>query len=286
VKVLVSGATGFLASHLIPALVAAGHEVVGVGRDSTRIPGGAAPLELDLESKDWPELPKVDSIVHLAQANVRFPDQADALFAVNVGSTQRLLEHARRTSAHRFVLASSGSVYGAAPAPLTEDSPLTARDFYSTTKVAAERLADAYSEHLDAVALRLFVPYGPGQMRRMLPRLVERVRSGERIQLNRQGRPRMNPIYVDDVVQVILRALDGSAVGVMNVAGDEVTDIQGVSELIGAILGIEPQFEHSEKDAVDIVADNSRLHAFLGNTRFVPLREGLERVVQSPPRVF
>lgn len=284
-RVLVSGATGFLASHLIPALVAAGHEVVGLGRDSTRIPGEATPLEIDLGSTQWPELPKVDSMVHLAQANVRFPEHANALFAVNVGATQRLLEHARQTGARQFVLASSGSVYGAAQAPVTEDSPLAAYDFYSATKVAAERLARAYCEYFDVVTLRLFVPYGPGQLRRMLPGLVERVRSGERIQLNRQGRPRMNPIYVDDVVKVVLRALDRSAVGVFNVAGDEVTDIRSVSELIGAILGVEPRFEHSDEDAADIVADNLQLHAFLGNTRFVPLREGLERLVEGPARV-
>ena len=78
-------------------------------------------------------------------------------------------------------------------------------DFYSATKVAAERLAQAYDQHLDIAILRLFVPYGPGQERRMLPRLVERVRAGAPIQLNRDGRPRMNPIYVDDVVDVVLR---------------------------------------------------------------------------------
>jgi UDP-glucose 4-epimerase len=280
VKVLVSGATGFLASHLIPALVAAGHEVVGLGRDSTRIPGDATPLELDLASSDWPKLPKVDSIVHLAQANVRFPEHANALFAVNVGATHALLEHARRTSARLFVLASSGSVYGAAQGPLDENSALTARDFYSATKVAAERFVQAYDGYLDISILRLFVPYGPGQVRRMLPRLVERIRSGEPVQLNREGRPRMNPIYVDDVVRVVLRTLSQrESVEILNVAGDDLTDVRAVSELVGAILGVQPRFTPSEKDAVDIVADNTRLHAFLGDARLVPLREGLARLI-------
>ena len=54
----------------------------------------------------------------------------------------------------------------------------------------------------------------------------------------------MNPIYVDDVVQVVLRTLDEpESTGVLNVAGDDVTDIRAVSELIGEILGIEPRFE-------------------------------------------
>ena len=174
-KVLVTGATGFVASHLIPALVAAGHDVVAAGHDRARIPGDAIALELDLAAHDWPTLPEAEAVIHLAQANAPFPEGADALFAVNVAATQRLLEHARRAGSDRFVLASSGSVYGASPGPPpTEESPLAALDFYSATKVAAERLTQAYDQHLDIAILRLFVPYGPGQERRMLPRLVER----------------------------------------------------------------------------------------------------------------
>ena len=67
--------------------------------------------------------------------------------------------------------------------------------------------------------------------------------------------------------------------GVLNVAGDERTDVRAVSELIGEILGIEPRFEPTDRDAVDIVADNTRLHAFLGEARLVPLREGPEKLV-------
>lgn len=283
-KVLVSGATGFVASHLIPALAAHGHDVLAAGHDRARLPRDGA-LQFDLAAREWPALPDVDAVIHLAQANVPFPDGADALFAVNVAATQRLLEHARRTGARRFVLASSGSVYGTSATPLTEESALAARDFYSATKVAAERLANAYGDHLDIAVLRLFVPYGPGQVRRMLPRLAERIRSGEPIQLNRDGRPRMNPIYVEDVVNVVLHALDWPGrVGVLNVAGDEVTDIRAASELMGRLLGIEPRFEAGEGEVADIVADNARLHAFLGDARLVPLREGLERMLASNAR--
>ena len=286
-RVLVTGATGFIASHLIPSLACAGHDVIAAGHDPARIRPGAEALSFDLADSDWPALPDVDAIVHLAQANVPFPDGADALFAVNVAATQRLLEHLRRCGGRHFVFASSGSVYGTSDAPLTEASPLAARDFYAATKVAAERLTQAYDQHFGTTILRLFVPYGPGQVRRMLPRLADRIRSGEPIQLNREGRPRMNPIYVDDVSRVVAGALardDGA--GVLNVAGDDVTDIRAVSELIGEIIGVEPKFEEGEGRAADIVADNATLHAFLGDAELVPLREGLERMVRIPMRVI
>lgn len=285
-RILVSGATGFVASHLIPALLTTGHDVVAAGHDGARIPGGTRALHFDLASPDWPTLPSVDAVVHLAQANVPFPEGANGLFAVNAAATQRLLEHSRRTGASRFVLASSGSVYGASPGPLTEESPLAARDFYSATKVAAERFTQAYDVYLETALLRLFVPYGPGQVRRMIPRLADRIRSQELIRLNHGGRPRMNPIYVDDVVQVILRTLDEpESTGVLNVAGDDVTDIRAVSKLIGEILGIEPRFEADEGDADDIVADNTRLRAFLGDVQLVSLQDGLERTLASGHRV-
>jgi len=282
VNVLVSGATGFVASHLIPTLGAAGHDVVAVGHDHTRMPGGVTPVVVDLAAHDWPTLPLVDAVVHLAQANVPFPDGADALFAVNVAATQGLLEHARRSGARSFVLASSGSVYGSTEAgTLSEESPLAAQDFYAATKVAAERIALAYAQQLDVTILRLFVPYGPGQQRRMLPRLAERIQAGEPIELNRDGRPRMNPVYVDDVGRVILRALEAEGgAGVLNVAGHEVTDVRAVSELIGDILGHQPVFETTDRVANDIVADTAALHAFLDGQPLAPLREGLERMVR------
>jgi nucleoside-diphosphate-sugar epimerase len=286
VRIIVTGATGFVASHLIPSLAGAGHEVIALGHDRQRIRAGSETLVFDLAAPAWPTLPDVDAVVHLAQANVPFPEGANSLFAVNATSTQRLLEHARLTGAQQFVLASSGSVYGTSDGVLTETSPLAARDFYSATKVAAERLVQAYDQHFGTTIMRLFVPYGPGQVNRMLPRLIDRVRSSEPIALNLEGRPRLNPVYVDDVSQVVIRALerDGGA-GVLNVAGDDVTDIRGVSEMIGASLGIEPVFEEGDGQARDIVAANTALHTFLDGAGLVSLREGIERITRQAPRV-
>jgi len=283
VRVVVTGATGFVASHLLPALADDGHEVVAVGHDRARIPSlpGVEPVLCDLGAPFAAgDLPRADAIVHLAQANVRFPDGADGLFAVNVASTQRLLEIARTTGATHFVFASSGSVYGMADEVLTESSPLAARDFYGATKMAAERLVSAYADLLATTVIRLFVPYGPGQTGRMIPAIAGRVRGGEAVTLNGGGRPRMNPVYVADVVAVVRRGLQTTAASVINVAGPDVVDVRGLAEAIGAVVGRAPVFEEgSATVGGDIVAANDLMQAFLGSTPLTPLAVGLDHML-------
>ena len=277
-RVLVTGATGFVASHLVPALVSRGHSVLQLGHDGARIPevDGAEPLLLDLSRPFDPDaLPEAEAVVHLAQANVPFPAGAAQLFSVNAASTAGLLEYARGRGVSRFILASSASVYGFGDRTFGEDDPPRARDFYSATKLASERFVAAYSEQLGATIFRFVAPYGPGQRDRLIPTLVERVREARPITLNDGGRPRTNPIYVDDVVHAIFAALE-SPRGLVNVAGDEAVTIRDIGELIGQILGLEPVYERAEGGATgDLVTDNRRMHQLLGLGALVPLAEGI-----------
>ena len=282
-RVLVTGATGFVAGHLVPAL-AREHDVVALGHDPDRIPAGAGvePLHVDLRDTGFAQrLPEVDAIVHLAQANVPFPDGAADLFAVNTASTAALLEHARRSGATRFVFASSASVYGLGDAAWSEDDAPAATDFYSATKLAAERLVGAYRGELGTTIMRLVAPYGPGQRNRMIPRLVASVREGRPVQLNAGGRPRMNPIYVDDVVHVIERALESDGNHVVNVAGDDAMTIRELAEAIGAAVGSEPVFEERDGVSGDVVADNRRMRDVFRLDSLVGLEDGLARTAAA-----
>ena len=276
-----TGATGFVAAHLVPALATAGHDVLALGHDERRIAtaDGVEPVVVDLRREEL-DLPEVDAIVHLAQANLPFPDGAAELLAVNAAATARLLDHGRRVGAERFVLASSASVYGPGAAPSTESNELRAQDFYASTKIAAERFVGAYASLLDGTTtMRLVAPYGPGQRARLIPRLIERVRSGEPVALNRGASPRLNPVFVDDVVRVVLRALELPGHRVVNVAGDDVVDVRELATLIGDAVGVEPAFEETDQTAGDVVARNDLMKRELGIDELVPLAEGLRRTV-------
>ena len=277
-RVLVTGATGFVASHLVPRLARDWHHVIALGHAVLRIPDGAEKIELDLATAR--SFPAAEAVVHLAQANVRFPDGAADLFAVNTASTAALLEHARTSGAERFVFASSASVYGLGELAFAEDDPPRATDFYSATKIASERLVEAYAGLLHVTCLRPVAPFGPGQRNRLVPGLVDRVRNGLPITLNGGGRPRLNPIYVDDVVDAIVLALEQDAPQILNLGGDKVVSIRDLGEAIGEIVGAEPVFEDGGAAEGDLVVRNDRLHELLGRAP-LPLREGLERTVHA-----
>jgi UDP-glucose 4-epimerase len=260
-RVLLTGASGFVGGYLAPALVAAGHDVHALVRDpgGYDAPEGVAPLEADLEKLDHDTLPSVDAVAHFAQANVPFPDGAGTLYAVNTASTLVLLEHARTCAAQCFLYASSASVYGFGDHPFTEAEPVSAHDFYATTKINSEQLVGTYGRFLGTSVFRLVAPYGPGQTGRMIPGVIGRVREGRPVTLNGGGRPRMNPIYVEDAVRAAVAALVLEGNHLVNVAGDEVVGIDRIAELAGEALGREPVFEHGDADAPgDVVADTTR----------------------------
>ena len=163
-RVLLTGASGFVGGYLAPALVSAGHEVHALVRNpGYEAPSGLTPLVADLERLDRAALPEVDAVAHFAQANVPFPDEAGTLYAVNTASTLVLVEHARRCGAQRFLYASSASVYGFGERPFTEADPVSAHDFYATTKINSEQLVATYGRFLGTSVFRLVAPYGPGQ---------------------------------------------------------------------------------------------------------------------------
>jgi UDP-glucose 4-epimerase len=263
-RVLVTGAGGFVGRHLVPRLVSA-HEVIAlVRRTPDPALDGATIIQADLGSPRLDAvLPdNVDAVVHLAQAYVTFPEHAGEIFAVNAGSTQRLADWARDHGVRRFILASSGSVYAPAPQPLREDDPAQPLSFHPATKLIAEQVLAYYEDAMDVVRLRLFAPYGPGQTDRMIPRLTATIGAGRPVRLSRGGEPRLNPIHIDDLVGVISQSIAGAGAPVVNIAGPRAVSVAEIAEIIGGALGRRPTFEAHDVDPPgDLVADTTLMHS-------------------------
>ncbi len=279
-RIVVTGAAGFI-GHYLTASLSARHEVIALARkvEKANLAGNASLIEMDLTGVLKTEaLPtQVDVLIHLAQANVAFPEAANELFAVNTSATQQLLDYARRAGAQHFILASTGDVYGPRLGLCRESDAAAPVSYYGVTKYASELLGNSYASYLKPCVLRLFQPYGPGQVNRLIPKLADRIRQGQTIRLNQGNRPHVTPIYIDDVVSAFERVIALSYAGLLNVAGDTVVSLRGLAEALGQVLGIEPSFEETEGETSDLMGDNSQMKEALGLSPSVGLHAGLSR---------
>jgi len=308
-KVVVTGAAGFIGSHLAESLVADGHEVAGVDcftdyypralkernlerlRESPRFHLVEARLQdLDLASL----LDGAEHVYHLAaQAGVRASwGREFALYADhNVLATQRLLEAALAAGRPTVVYASSSSVYGDAPSlPLREDAPCQPVSPYGVTKLAGEHLAVLYHRNhgLPTVSLRFFTVYGPRQRPDMaFHRFLKAARDGTEVTLFGDGRQTRDFTYIQNVIQANLAACAAgreAAGESFNVAFGARVSLLELLEKMAALRGepVKPRFEPGRKgDVRDSLADVGKARRLLGYRPEVSLDEGLRRTLEA-----
>jgi nucleoside-diphosphate-sugar epimerase len=270
-KVLVTGATGFIGRRLLSAAPAR-WEIVAIARDAPpHASGGRASVEwvpADLSAPGFERRlpPRFDAVLHLAQARGQSDTAAGAreTVDVNVVATARLLEHARASAAGRFVLASTATVYRRSDQPLSEDAPIDCPSLYAASKRSAELLVRPYATWLSCHALRLFTVYGEGQRERLVARLAERVRTGEPITVEGRHGLLLSPVHVDDVVAALVAAVEDRAttegLEVTNVGGPDALGVREIAETLGRVVGREPRLNFTDdSEPGGYVADISKL---------------------------
>ncbi len=303
-RCLVTGAAGFIGSHLTERLLEQGHEVVGVDtftsyydpalkrRNLAAAREWAAfqLMETDLaEAPLEPLVDGVDVVFHLAgQPGVRgsWGEQFAEYQRNNIQATQRLLEVLRSRPIQRLVYASSSSVYGDAPLPMREDARPQPLSPYGITKLAAEHLVHVYyrSYGLPTIGLRFFTVYGPRQRPDMaFNRFIRAIHGGEPIQLYGDGRQTRDFTYVGDVAEACLRAATSECVGqAINVGGGSRVAVNEVLAMLGELIGRPVRVERQESqrgDAQHTSASAEKAYALLGWQPAVTLAEGLRRQV-------
>jgi len=290
-KVAVTGAAGFIGSHLVEALEDAGHEVVGIDCFTdyydpalkVENAGGREVRRLDL-AEDELDFRGFDGVFHLAgQPGVRsFGDVFPLYLRRNVHASQRVFEAAARDGA-RVVFASWSSIYGAAERyPTPEDTTPHPLSPYGITKLACEQLADAYRRQfgLDCVVLRYFNAFGPRQRPDMaFTRIAHALVTGGRFELYGDGDQSRSWTYVGDVVDATIAALAGD--GTYNVGGAlEASMNDSISlfeRLAGRTLDVHRHRDPVPGDQRRTKADTTRIRSELGWEPKVSLEEGAAR---------
>jgi nucleoside-diphosphate-sugar epimerase len=285
----VTGAAGFIGSHLAEALVAAGHEVVGIDAftdsyDRELKEENASRLDvlrLDL-AEDAIDLTGFDGVFHLAgQPGVRsFGDVFPHYVRNNVLASQRLFE-AAAASGVRVVFASSSSVYGTAERfPTPEDTVPEPISPYAITKLAAEHLARAYERSfgLDVVVLRYFNAFGPRQRPDMaFTRMCFALAEGRPFDLFGDGSQTRGWTYVGDVVTATMLAMERGE-GLYNVGGGVEASMRVAIGMLEQIAGRELELREEPPvpgDQRRTRADTTRIREELGWEPRVSLEGGL-----------
>lgn len=279
-RILVTGATGFLGRALCRTLTQAGHAVVALSRsagtcDRDRC-GAVEPWPADLRDPGmFASLPVgIDTIVHLAQSPdyARGTDGMVDMTLVNITATALLADHARKAGCRHFVFASTGGVYEPYHGTLDEAAAVAPFTAYPATKYAGELVARAYDGDMAVLRLRPFFPFGPGQRARLFPGLADRIRAGVPVRLNGDGDGlRINPIFVGDAVALIARAIAERWSGCLNLAGAETVAMRRAAGVIGTVLSTPPRFEVlPEAEPTRIVGAIDRLRGLAPDFAFTP----------------
>lgn len=302
-SVLVTGAGGFIGSHLVELLVARGATVRGFVRYTSRGDRGwldhLEPLtqnEVDVFPGDLvnPEavasaVAACDVIFHLGALipipySYRHPRE---FVAANVVGTLNVLEAARRADVRRIVQVSSSEVYGTAQTiPMPEEHPLHPQSPYAATKVGADQLALSYARsfELPVVVARPFNTFGPRQSARaVIPTIVTQALTRDRIELG-AVEPTRDFLYVADTVDGLARCAEADGIHgeVFNLGTGREYSISEVIELVFAVTGKELPIELVEERLRPAASEVDRLCASVDKARMrlhwearVPFEEGL-----------
>lgn len=294
-RVLVLGGGGFIGSHLVEALVAAGSHVLVLtrpGRQSVQLQQGVDYRFADFaDSVSLAEaLVDVDLVIHLISTTVPSTANLDPVADINGNllSTVRLLQLMRDQGVSRLVfLSSGGTVYGDTKiTPIPEDHERNPVSSYGIVKVAIENFITMFSSQygLQPLVLRVSNPYGPRQrhlgVQGVIPTFFHRIVAGEEIRIWGDGTSVRDYLYITDLVSFITQAVREGLSGTYNVGSGQGTSLQEVLSLIQEISGIAANAKYlapRDFDVNKVVLNISKACNAIDWKPLVSLREGCER---------
>ncbi len=293
-KVLVTGGAGFIGSHVVDKLAAAGHEprILDLVPSPWHAEGEIDTALADLADRDAVRtaVEGCDAIVHLAAMAdvyqvVENPGRTDA---VNVGGTFNLLEAAREAQVQRLVYASTIWVYGNAPGPEPhdEDTPLVLPPhLYTATKLAGEMYCRSYDVlyGLPTTILRFGIPYGPrARPAAVVPAFIAKAQAGTPLTIAGDGSATRQFVYVEDLAEGVVAALAPEAAGrVYNLVGDELVSVREIADTVRELVADVP-VEHGPDRPADLVfgrTDSARAASELGWRARTSFADGVRRYV-------
>ena len=305
-RLLVTGGAGFIGSHVVEELVVSGHEVCVLDNFTTgkmrNLSGVLGSKNLKIARADVRRIPgslirklrRIDGVCHLAavtdvQESIKNPILTSD---VNLMGTLKVLETARELKAKRVVFASSAAVYGMIKRfPVTEDASVAPISPYGASKAASELYCRAFEENcgIETVSLRYFNVYGPrqvsGQYSGVISIFARRLLRGQPLTIFGDGSQSRDFVYVDDVVEATIRALQGTFQSkVFNIASGSETTIHRLAKIMQGLVGQRQEVKFLPPRLGDPhrgVADITKACRELGFNPRTSLKDGLSATIES-----
>ena len=307
-KILVTGAAGFIGSHVAEALLQRGAEVIGLDNFAPNYSRARKEanlkeytgherftfIEADIRDaqamRDLFEAQKFDRVMHLAaMGNVRYSvEHAQEYTAVNITGTVNLLEAARLSGTRYFAFASTSSVYGNAPIPFVETEavaqPLAP---YPATKIACEVMAHSYhvAFGMKCTGLRFFNVYGPRGRPDMMPyEFTRKISAGETLRIFDEGRPQRDWTFIADNVSGVIAAIEaGYDFEIINLGRGQPIALSRFIEIIEQLVGRQAIIQHAPLPPTEPMityANIEKAERLLDYHPQISIEEGLSRFYQ------
>jgi len=301
-RMLITGGAGFIGSHLANQLHQQGHFVRVLddlsSGDPAKLPAGINFTRGDVRDipKLWSLLQGVEVVYHLAArvsvpASILYPREYND---VNVGGTVALLEACRDVGVHRVILASSATVYGNQPLqPVHEEMATQPAVPYAVSKVAAEQFLFTIGRlsGFEAVALRIFNAYGPGQLlppvhAPVIPQFMQQIIGGGSVVVQGNGNQTRDFVYIDDVVKALIASASAAQVDqqIINVGSGEEITVNALIERIAQTVNRKASVLYNRETfggIARLVADLTKAERLLEYRPSIDIATGLQRLLQQ-----
>jgi UDP-glucose 4-epimerase len=294
-KALVTGGAGFIGSSLAKRLLEENAHVVVLDNFAEgpreNIPDGCDVVEGDIrDGKILSTLSDIEYVFHFGAPSsiILFNQKPSVCVDVTVCGFVNLLEWAYRINVKKIVFPTSGSVYGSTPPPQSEDAIVQPRNLYGVSKLACENIARLYCDRVPVTGLRIFAGYGPGEAHKgnfasPITLFLNSIVKNEHPVVYGNGTQSRDFVYIDDVVEAILRAAETSFVGIVNVGSGKSYTFNEVIKAINEALckNLDPIYVDRPINYLEkTLADTTKMKTQL-NLNPVDLEVGLQKYLKE-----
>lgn len=283
--IAITGATGFVGSHVVPKLNEAGYKVRALVRSADAKTGADEQIVGDLASGEGlgELLSGAGTLIHLA-ARIAPPDEE--LFSNNVTGTRNLVEGALKSEISHFVLMSTAAVYGESKGKaFNENSECHPGAGYGLTKYLSETLVDYWATKTGKTAtiLRPFNIYGPGDNKGVVYKFYESYKQKGKFTIYGTGEQIRDFLYVEELAEALGVVLDKKVGGIFNLGSGEETSLLELTKIYNKVLGQEVPIDFQPQEAgkpQKVEHDVTKAKEVLGWKAKLTLEEGLRKSVK------